>query len=107
VSRASPSDAEGVGIVYLEAQAAGLPVVAASGGGAPEAIRNQETGVLVNEGDSDTLQRSIAELLGNKEKRVAMGRRGQNWVREAFDPVKQANTFWDLLDGLVKREAAS
>ncbi len=97
-SRASSSDVEGFGIVYLEAQAAGLPVVAASGGGAPEAIRNQETGVLVPDGDPEALRQAITELLENKEKRITMGRRGSRWVRESFDPSRQATNFWKLLE---------
>ena len=98
VSRTSPSDAEGFGIVYLEAQAMGLPVIAATGGGAPEAVRNQETGILVPKDDPEALRLAIAELLENQEKRAKMGHQARSWVRKTFDAEKQAMKFWELLE---------
>ncbi|MFG3321741.1 glycosyltransferase family 4 protein [Streptomyces sp. NPDC048171] len=82
-------DVEGLGIVYLEASATGLPVVAGDSGGAPDAVLDGETGWVVR-GDShdDTADRVIT-LLADPELRHRMGERGRAWVEEKWR--------WDLL----------
>ncbi|WP_371580881.1 glycosyltransferase family 4 protein [Streptomyces sp. NBC_01314] len=82
-------DVEGLGIVYLEASATGLPVVAGDSGGAPDAVLDGETGWVVR-GDSptDAAERLVA-LLGDSELRGRMGQRGREWVEEKWR--------WDLL----------
>ena len=106
VSSTTSHDVEGFGIVYLEAQAAGLPIVAASGGGAPDAILNKETGILVPEDDPEVLRQTIAELLEDNGKRAEMSRRARTWVRENFHPSKQAADFWKLLDEIFDEKAS-
>ncbi|MBU5942860.1 glycosyltransferase family 4 protein [Streptomyces griseoincarnatus] len=87
-------DVEGLGIVYLEASATGLPVVAGDSGGAPDAVLDGETGWVVR-GDSpaETAERLIA-LLADEELRRGMGRRGREWVEEKWR--------WDLLADKLK-----
>ncbi|MFR9797215.1 glycosyltransferase family 4 protein [Streptomyces sp. MS06] len=82
-------DVEGLGIVYLEASATGLPVVAGDSGGAPDAVLDGETGWVVR-GDSaeETAERVVA-LLGDAELRRRMGERGRAWVEQKWR--------WDLL----------
>ncbi|MEU5277651.1 glycosyltransferase family 4 protein [Streptomyces asoensis] len=82
-------DVEGLGIVYLEASATGLPVVAGDSGGAPDAVLDGETGWVVRGGSpADTAERVVA-LLGDAELRRRMGERGRAWVEEKWR--------WDLL----------
>ncbi|MEQ8144283.1 glycosyltransferase family 4 protein [Streptomyces sp. OP7] len=87
-------DVEGLGIVYLEASATGLPVVAGDSGGAPDAVLDGETGWVVR-GDSptDTADR-ITTLLADPELRASMGRRGREWVEQKWR--------WDLLADHLK-----
>ncbi|MFD4577096.1 glycosyltransferase family 4 protein [Streptomyces sp. NPDC058417] len=87
-------DVEGLGIVYLEASATGLPVVAGDSGGAPDAVLDGETGWVVR-GDSpeDTADR-ITALLADPELRTRMGQRGRTWVEERWR--------WDLLAESLK-----
>ncbi|MGW1212952.1 glycosyltransferase family 4 protein [Streptomyces sp. NPDC002499] len=87
-------DVEGLGIVYLEASATGLPVVAGDSGGAPDAVLDGETGWVVR-GDSveETAERIVA-LLGDAELRRRMGERGRRWVEEKWR--------WDLLAEKLK-----
>ncbi|MGW0880904.1 glycosyltransferase family 4 protein [Streptomyces sp. NPDC002671] len=87
-------DVEGLGIVYLEASATGLPVVAGDSGGAPDAVLDGETGWVVR-GDSvdDTAER-IVVLLQDAELRRRMGERGRQWVEEKWR--------WDLLAEKLK-----
>ncbi|MFD3565260.1 glycosyltransferase family 4 protein [Streptomyces sp. NPDC058686] len=82
-------DVEGLGIVYLEASATGLPVVAGDSGGAPDAVLDGETGWVVKGGDAEDSADRIITLLGDAELRRRMGERGREWVEEKWR--------WDLL----------
>jgi glycosyltransferase involved in cell wall biosynthesis len=81
---ALPSIQEGQGIVLLEAQASGKPVVAFDVGGVNEAVRNGETGLLVKRGNSDKLADALLKLLGDKTLREKMGVNGRRFVTENF-----------------------
>ncbi|NEY34001.1 glycosyltransferase [Streptomyces sp. PRKS01-65] len=82
-------DVEGLGIVYLEASATGLPVVAGDSGGAPDAVLDGETGWVVRGGVPEEAAERIVTLLGDAELRRRMGERGRAWVEEKWR--------WDLL----------
>jgi phosphatidylinositol alpha-1,6-mannosyltransferase len=78
-------DVEGLGIVYLEASSAGLPVIGGDSGGAPDAILDGETGYVVPGRDVGTLTRRICELLTDPARAQAMGRRGLAWAEREWD----------------------
>ncbi|THC53908.1 glycosyltransferase family 4 protein [Streptomyces sp. A1499] len=82
-------DVEGLGIVYLEASATGLPVVAGDSGGAPDAVLDGETGWVVRGGAPEEAADRIVTLLGDAELRSRMGSRGRAWAEERWR--------WDLL----------
>ena len=82
-------DVEGLGIVYLEASATGLPVVAGDSGGAPDAVLEGETGYVVPGRDLAALTERLVELLLDPELRARLGARGREWVEQ--------NWRWDLL----------
>jgi phosphatidyl-myo-inositol dimannoside synthase len=75
-------DVEGLGIVYLEASATGLPVIAGQSGGAPDAVRDGETGHVVDGADLAAVARSIIELLEDPVRAKAMGTAGRDWVEQ-------------------------
>lgn len=75
-------DVEGLGIVYLEASATGLPVVAGDSGGAPDAVLDGETGWVV--GDGREAADRIVTLLGDAGLRARMGERGRRWVEDTW-----------------------
>jgi phosphatidylinositol alpha-1,6-mannosyltransferase len=85
-------DVEGLGIVYLEASATGLPVVGGDSGGAPDAVLDGETGWIVR-GGADTAPAETAErlvaLLGDAVLRRRMGERGRAWIEQQWR--------WDLI----------
>ncbi|MFF9404326.1 glycosyltransferase family 4 protein [Streptomyces anandii] len=87
-------DVEGLGIVYLEASATGLPVVAGDSGGAPDAVLDGETGWVVRGGSSEEAADRVTTLLGDAELRRRMGERGRRWVEEKWR--------WDLLAERLK-----
>jgi phosphatidylinositol alpha-1,6-mannosyltransferase len=87
-------DVEGLGIVYLEASATGLPVVAGDSGGAPDAVLDGETGWVVRGGSTAEAADRIVTLLGDPGLRRRMGERGRAWVEEKWR--------WDLLAQRLK-----
>jgi phosphatidylinositol alpha-1,6-mannosyltransferase len=78
-------EVEGLGIVYLEAQAAGLPVVVGDSGGAPDAVLEGETGFVVDGSGPGEAADRIIELLDDPARAARMGAAGRSWVRECWD----------------------
>lgn len=90
-------DVEGLGIVYLEASATGLPVVAGDSGGAPDAVLEGATGHVVAAGDTAALVRRVTTLLASPDQARTMGERGRAWVTEGWSWQRQS----DRLSGLL------
>lgn len=78
---------EGLGIALLEAQAAGVPVVAARAGGISEAVADNQTGLLVDPDNPEALAVALIELLNDKRRRQLLGSRGPDFVSESFSPA--------------------
>jgi phosphatidylinositol alpha-1,6-mannosyltransferase len=92
-------DVEGLGIVYLEASATGLPVVAGDSGGAPDAVLDGETGVVVPGRSVPAVAAAVAGLLAGPDRARAMGRAGRAWVEKEWRWDVQAARLDALLRG--------
>jgi phosphatidyl-myo-inositol dimannoside synthase len=92
-------DVEGLGIVYLEASAAGLPVVGGDSGGAPDAILEGETGYVVGGRDVSALSDRLIALLQDPAGARAMGEKGRAWVERDWNWDVIANRLRALIDG--------
>ena len=80
---AGPSDYEpGPGNVYLEAMAAGRPVIACNSGGAPEIVQQGSTGLLIPPRDLIALENAISTLAGDAALRARLGTNGRVWVKD-------------------------
>jgi phosphatidylinositol alpha-1,6-mannosyltransferase len=97
-TRAAGLDVEGLGIVYLEASATGLPVVGGDSGGAPDAVREGETGYVVGGRDPAGLTERLVELLNDPVKAKAMGAAGRAWVEQEWRWETQAARLAKLLE---------
>jgi phosphatidylinositol alpha-1,6-mannosyltransferase len=73
-------EVEGLGIVYLEASACGIPVVAGNSGGAPDAVMEGVTGFCVDGTDVDQVASAVIEVCSNAERASHMGAAGRNWI---------------------------
>jgi len=80
-----PGIRESLGMVFLEAQSCGIPVVAFRNGGIPEVVRDGKTGVLVPMYDSDRFAGAIEKLLTNAALRRQMGESARTYVRKNHD----------------------
>ncbi|WP_158218744.1 glycosyltransferase [Roseateles aquatilis] len=88
---ARSGDAEGFGLVLLEAQACGVPVLTSAVGGRDEGLVHGETGFAFDEGDRATLASQLCELLGDPTRTSRMGRAARAFVEERF-PLASCNS---------------
>jgi phosphatidyl-myo-inositol dimannoside synthase len=88
-TRRAGLDVEGLGIVYLEASATGLPVIGGDSGGARDAILDGETGYVVGGRDQSALTERLVQLLADPAGAAAMGDKGQAWIDREWT--------WDLV----------
>ena len=96
-SRLAGLEVEGLGIVYLEASACGLPVIAGKSGGAPDAVLEGVTGVTVDGRNSSDIARAVIALLDDLDEARAMGARGREWVISNWRWETWAKEFGKLL----------
>ncbi|TKV61798.1 glycosyltransferase [Nakamurella flava] len=96
--RAANGDAEGLGMVFVEASNAGLPVVTYRHGGVPEVVADGETGLTVPEGDVAALSNALARVLADPEWGRRLGRAGQQRVNHLFDRHRHAAHLEALYD---------
>jgi phosphatidyl-myo-inositol dimannoside synthase len=75
---------EGLGLAALEAAACGLPVIVGHSGGAPETVREADTGFLIPSGDHQLLAERLSLLLENPSLAQQMGSRGRHYVSAHF-----------------------
>jgi glycosyltransferase involved in cell wall biosynthesis len=82
---------EGFGLVLLEAQVAGTPVIAPAHGGSHDAYVDGVTGVAPADETAEALARVLGELLQDPERLARMGQRASGWARESFAPERYAS----------------
>lgn len=82
-------EVEGLGIVYLEASASGLAVIAGASGGSPDALLHNETGVVVNGRDVSAVATAVTDLLSDDALRSRMGTAGREWMERQWS--------WDVI----------
>lgn len=93
-TRGAGLDVEGLGIVYLEASACGVPVVAGRSGGAPETVVDGVTGTVVDGGRPGPVAAAICRILDDDRLAVQMGRAGRAWACEKWS--------WDELGSRMR-----
>ena len=91
-------EVEGLGIVYLEASACGLPVIAGASGGAPDAVIDGTTGVVVDGLDNAAIAVAAINLLNNPAQARLMGQAGRRWIVEKWNWQIWADAFKKLIN---------
>jgi phosphatidylinositol alpha-1,6-mannosyltransferase len=92
-------DVEGLGLVFLEASASGLPVVAGRSGGAPETVLPGRTGTVVDGRNVAELADAVGELLADPARAAAWGAHGRDWVTREWTWQASADRLAELLSG--------
>jgi len=96
-------DAEGFGIVAIEAGAAGLPIVASKLDGITEAIQDGKNGYLINHDDYETFAATVLALLNDEQKRTASGQNARKYVQEHFSWPSIAGKYQTIFKELTER----
>jgi len=99
---AFPGFRESLGMVFLEAQSCGLPVVAFANGGIPEVVKDRETGFLVQAYEFDTFAQRIGKLLNEPDLRHTMGQAACAYVRDKHDLEKNYRTMEKVLINIIR-----
>ena len=97
-SRLMGLEVEGLGIVYLEASACGLPELAGNSGGAPDAVVQNKTGLVVDGTVNKQIATAAIELLTNVESSLKMGIAGRQWITDNWRWEIWSKDFEDLLN---------
>lgn len=98
---AFPGINEGLGMVYLEAQACGLPVVATTHAGARDVVLDGRTGCLVPPFDLNRFVAACARLLSRPEERLAMGREAARFVANSHDIRVNYAVLEQVMSGIL------
>ena len=93
-------DVEGLGIVFLEGSATGLPVIVGDSGGAVDAVLHGETGFLVDGNNTNEIAQRISYLIANPDVAKQMGEAGRNWVTQEWTWDQNFKQLDGLLSGL-------
>lgn len=96
-TRGAGLDVEGLGIVFLEASSTGIPVVAGRSGGAPETVRDGETGRVVDGRDRAQIVDAISEILADRDLAATMGQAGRRWVARDWNWESHTARLAELL----------
>jgi phosphatidylinositol alpha-1,6-mannosyltransferase len=104
VSLGPPAQGEGFGMVFVEAGAAGLPVVAGNAAGALDAVGHDESGLLVDPNDPMEVADAIVRLLTDKELARRLGRGGQERAQGRFAYVAFKENVGSLVQSTLRRK---
>jgi phosphatidyl-myo-inositol dimannoside synthase len=96
-TRGAGLDVEGLGLVYLEASATGVPVIAGRSGGAPETVCDGETGVVVDGWDVGAISAAVSDLLADPDRAARMGAAGRRWVVDHWQWRTKAARLGELI----------
>jgi glycosyltransferase involved in cell wall biosynthesis len=96
-----PSLNEAVGMVLIEAQSLGIPVIASRVGGIPEVVKDKETGLLVPSADYRSLAAAIKQLLADKGRLLRLGKQAKVWVNGRFRAEDMVETISQLYQKLL------
>jgi glycosyltransferase involved in cell wall biosynthesis len=93
-----PGIGESLGMVYLEAQSCGLPVVALATGGVPQVVRHGETGLLVPQDKGHSMAMAVDQLLEDDTVRRELGAKASQFVRKERDIYVHSRQLSELLE---------
>lgn len=95
-------DVEGFGLVFLEANACGKPVIGGRSGGIPDAIVDGVTGLLVNPNDPEDIAQALARLLNNPDFAIRLGQQGRSRVVHHFNWETVGNRVQTILNSVLR-----
>jgi len=93
---------EGLGSIVLDAFAAGVPVAATAGGGLPELVRNDQTGLLVSVGDATALADAVTRLLDDESLCNRLSSSARAWLEKECSVDKMTSGYLEIYRSILK-----
>ncbi|MGH9689644.1 MAG: glycosyltransferase, partial [Candidatus Acidiferrales bacterium] len=103
--RLESGDVEGFGLVYLEANACGKPVIAGRSGGVSDAVVDGVTGFLVDPSSSEEIAAAIVRILSSPDLAARLGNQGRERVLREFTWPRAAARIREILSSVIKKNA--
>lgn len=103
--RTQDGDSEGTPVAVLEAAASGLPVIATRHAGIKQAVIDQKTGLLVDEGDINTMARHMILLAKDAQLAASLGQASREWVSSEYSMKKSIETLWRIIEAAIPQSA--
>ena len=98
LSKATEDGVEGFGLTYVEAGASGTAVVGSNHGGAVEAVRHGETGLVVDPAKLEETGNAVLKLVTDQTRRASFAEAGQRWAEDHLSPGVIAAQLRSLFD---------
>ncbi len=92
-----PSLSEGLGVSFLEAMAAGLPIIATPVGGIPDFLKDGETGLFCEVGNPRSIAQKVEKLIKDKESRDYIIKNASKMIREKYQWIMIAKKMQEIL----------
>jgi len=96
-------DSEGTPVAVLEAGASGLPVIATRHAGIKDAVLDQKTGLLVEEGDINAMAEQIVRLAQDAQLAADLGRAGREWISAEYSMTKSIRNLWTIIEHAMSK----
>jgi len=103
--RTQDGDSEGTPVAVLEAGASGLPVVATRHAGIRDAVIDQNTGFLIEEGDINAMAEHITRLGKDAQLAANLGQAGREWVSSEYSMEKSIATLWSIIEASITAQS--
>ena len=100
----SRGDTEGLGVVLLEAIAAGIPVVASNVGGIPDILINNKTGVLAEQKNPESLAQDIVSLLKSRQQQKKLSSAAKKHIEKTYSWQKVASDFHGVFSSVLSKK---
>ncbi|HJT66297.1 MAG TPA: glycosyltransferase [Pyrinomonadaceae bacterium] len=105
--RTQDGDSEGTPVAVLEAGASGLPVIATRHAGIKDAVIDQKTGLLVEEGDINGMAEQIVRLTRDAQLAADLGKAGREWISAEYSMTKSIQNLWAIIEATLSRSVSA
>ena len=105
--RTQDGDSEGTPVAVLEASASGLPVVATRHAGIKDAVIDQKSGLLVNEGDVNGMAEHMTRLAQDPQLAAELGKAGREWVSSEYSMEKSIAKLWSIIQSAMSTSVSA
>ena len=101
--RTQDGDSEGTPVAVLEAGASGLPVIATRHAGIKDAVIDQKTGLLVEEGDINAMAEQMVRLARDAQLAATLGKAGREWISTEYSMTKSIQNLWTIIETAMSK----